>query len=126
MLNPRTNEPVKIVSWAATKQFKKIPIPHHFHDGYLDRMELWAFDEDTATAANKFTDSDTVLRLVDAKDLLRFRERDIHTLAQHQIIYKTNHMELMVKELTSMVAKIIEKRLWMGAMGKSNVVFKQT
>ncbi|CAI9259283.1 unnamed protein product [Lactuca saligna] len=88
VLDPRTNERMNIMMWHATKHLKEIPIPQHFHEGYLDHMEFWAFDEVTATTAIKFTDSDIVLHLVDAKDLLQFRERDIHTLNQHQIIYK--------------------------------------
>ncbi|CAI9276462.1 unnamed protein product [Lactuca saligna] len=81
VFDPRTNEPMKIVMWPRTKQLKEIPISQHFHEGYLDRMEFWAFDEVTATSAINFTDTDTILHLFGAKDLLRFRERDIHTLA---------------------------------------------
>lgn len=81
VLDPKTNEPMKIVMWPATKQLKEIPIPQHFHNRYLDRMELWGFDEVTATTTIKFTNSDIVLRLVDAKYMLWLKERDIHTLA---------------------------------------------
>ena len=76
-------------------------------------MEFWAFDEGIATAVIKFPDS--IIHLVDAKDLLWFRERDIHTLASHQIYYKSELMEVASMEFTSMVAKIIEKRILMGA-----------
>ena len=116
---------MKIVLWPATKKLKEIPIPLHFHEGYLDKMEFWAFDEATTTVVIKF--SDGVLHLVEAKDLLRFRERDIHTLARHQIFCKSKLMKPAANEFTGMVATIIKKRLWLGAMGKSDVMlFKKT
>lgn len=121
VLDPRTNEPMKIVLWPTTKQLKEIPIPLHFHEGYLDKMEFWVYDEATTTAVIKFKEG--VLRLSDIKDLLRFNGRDIHTWADHQIICKSEIMEAAAKEFTGMVAKIIDKRLWIGAMGKSDVMF---
>lgn len=122
VLNPQTNEPMKIVMWPPTKQMKEIHIPQHLHEGHMDTMEFWAFDEATATIAIK-----SVLLLEDAKDLLRFRERDIHTMGSHQIYSKTELLEPGAKEFTSMVVTIIEKRLWLGAMGKMDVkLFKKT
>ncbi|CAI9300219.1 unnamed protein product [Lactuca saligna] len=81
-----TNSSMKIILWPATKKQKENPIPQHFHEGYLDDMEFWAFDDETATAAIKFKNREHVLRLISAKELLHFRERDIRTLADHQII----------------------------------------
>ncbi|CAI9276287.1 unnamed protein product [Lactuca saligna] len=103
--------------WPATNQFKDIPIPQYLQEGYLDDMEFCAFDDETATAAIKFKNRDTVLRLVCAKDLLRFRERDIQTLAPHQIICRKDVMEVVAKEFTRMVASIINGKLWMGSKG---------
>ncbi|CAI9282773.1 unnamed protein product [Lactuca saligna] len=87
-------------------------------EGYLNDMEFWAFDDETATASIKFKNRDTVLRLVCAKDLLRFRERDIRTLARHQIICRKDVMKVATKEFTRMVTSIINGKLWMGSMGK--------
>ena len=84
-------------------------------------MEFWAYDDETATAAIKVKDREQVLRLISAKDLLRFRERDIRTLARHQIIYSKDVMEAAAKEFTVMVAIIINGRMWMGSMGRSDL-----
>ena len=56
-----------------------------------------------------------------SKNLLRFRERDIHTLENHQIICKSDILEAAAKEYTGVVAKIIANRLWMGAIERLNV-----
>ena len=79
-------------------------------------MEFWAYDDETATAAIKFKNREEVLRLISAKDLLRFRERDIHTLARHQIICRKEVMEVASKEFIGMVATISNEKLWMGIM----------
>ncbi|CAI9271281.1 unnamed protein product [Lactuca saligna] len=122
ILDRESGEPIKIIHWPATKQQKEIPIPQHFHEGYLDKMEFWAYDDETATAAIKFKDQEQVQRLISAKDLLRFRERrDIRTLARHQIICRKDVMEAAAKEFTAMVATIINGRLWMGLMGRSDL-----
>ncbi|CAI9302871.1 unnamed protein product [Lactuca saligna] len=105
----------------ATKKQKEIPIPQHFHEGYLDDMKFWAYDDETTTATIKFKNQEHVLRLISAKDLLRFRERDIRTLARHQIICRKDAMEAAAKEFTAMVATIIKGRLWMGSMGTSDM-----
>ena len=102
---------MKIIRWPATKQQKEIPIPQHFHEGYLDNIEFWAYDDETATAAIKFKDREQVLRLINAKYLLRFRERDIQTLARHQIICRKDTMEAAAKEFTAVVASIINGRM---------------
>nr|KAJ0226544.1 hypothetical protein LSAT_V11C100003850 [Lactuca sativa] len=120
-LDPETGKPMKIILWPATKKQKDIPIPQHFQEGYLDNMEFWAYDDETATAAIKFKDQERVLRLINAKDLLRFRERDIRTLARHQIICRKEIMEAASKEYTAMVATIINGSLWMGSMGRSDL-----
>ena len=56
--------------------------------------------------------------MISAKDLLRFRERDIQTLARHHIICRKDVMEVAAKEFTAMVATIINQRMWMGSMGR--------
>ncbi|CAI9264322.1 unnamed protein product [Lactuca saligna] len=98
-----------------------MPIPQHFREGYLDNMEFSAFDDETATAAIKFKDIEHVLRLISAKDHRRFRERDTRTLSHHQIICRKDVMEAAAKEFTGMVATIINGRLWMGSMGRSDL-----
>ena len=47
-------------------------------------------------------------------------------MAKHQIICKNKVMEAAAKEYTGMIAKIIDNRLWMGAMGRSDVRFLET
>ena len=120
VLDPRTNEPMKIVTWPPTKQMKEIPIIQHFHDGSLENMEYWVFDEATSTAVIKFPNG--VHRLVEAKDLLKFGERDIHTLSRHQIICKQELLEAAAKEFTGMIVEIISKKMWLGAMGRSDMM----
>ncbi|CAI9261929.1 unnamed protein product [Lactuca saligna] len=121
VLDPESGKPMKIILWPATKKQQEIPIPQHFHEGYLDNIEFWAYDDETATAAIKFKNREHILRLINAKDLLRFRERDIRTLASHQIICRKDVMEAAAKEFTAMVATIINGRLWMGSMGSSDL-----
>ena len=79
------------------------------------------YDEATATSVIKFKEG--VVRLSDTKDLMRFSKRDILTLASHQIIWKLEIIGPAAKEFTRMVAKIIDRRLWIRAMGKSDVMF---
>ncbi|CAI9300246.1 unnamed protein product [Lactuca saligna] len=121
VLDPETGEPMKIILCPATKKQKEIPNPQHFHEGYLDDMEFWAYDDETATAAIKFKNREHILRLISAKDLLRFRENDIRTLAHHQIICRKDVMEAAAKEYTAMVATIINGRMWMGSIGRSDL-----
>ena len=47
---------------------------------------------------------------------------DIHHLSLHQIIVVEEIFEQATKEYTSMVAEIINKRMWNGAMGKADVM----
>ncbi|CAI9298687.1 unnamed protein product [Lactuca saligna] len=84
----------------ATNQLKEIPIPQHFHDVYLDDMDFWAIDDETSTAAIKFKNREGIIRLVSVKDILRFTERDIHTLACHQIVWRREIIEASAKEFT--------------------------
>ncbi|CAI9304503.1 unnamed protein product [Lactuca saligna] len=118
VLDPESGEPMKIILWPATKQHKEIHIPQHFQEGYLDKMEFWAYDDETATTAIKFKDREKVMRLISAKDLLRFRERGIRTLSHHQIICRKDVMEAAAKEFTAMVATITNGRMWMRSMGR--------
>ncbi|CAH1428594.1 unnamed protein product [Lactuca virosa] len=99
---------------------KEIPILQHFRDGSLHDMEYWVFDEATATVVIKFPTG--VFRVIEAKDLLKFGEREIHTLAQHQIVVKNDILESAAKEFTSMIVEIINKKMWSGAMEGSDVL----
>lgn len=99
---------------------KQIPIVQNCHDRSLRNMQYWVYDEATATAVIKFPDG--VFGLVDKKDLLQFGELDIHTLAQLQIKFIDEILEVMAKEFTRMVAEIIEKKMWLEAMGRSDVL----
>ena len=86
----------------------------------MDNREFWAFDEATTTTLINFPHG--VHRLLDVKDLLRFREQDIQTLGYHQIVCKSALLEPAAKEFTIMVTTIIEKKMWLGTMGKSDMV----
>ena len=54
--------------WPPTKKMHQILIVQQFHDGSLDNMEFWVYDEAIATAVIKFPEG--VFHLVEAKDLL--------------------------------------------------------
>ena len=97
--------------WPPTKMMTQIPIVNHFCDGSLSNMKYWVFYEATASAVIKFPDG--VFRINDIKDLLQFGERDIDTLAQHQIICKHEILEAAAKEFTRMIKEIIEKIMWL-------------
>lgn len=120
VIDPKANKSMKTVMWPPTKQMKEIPIIQHFRDGSLQDMEYWVFDEATATAVIKFPTG--VFRVVTAKDLIQFGERDIHTLARHKIVVKNEILEVAAKEFTSMIVEIINKKMWLGAMGRSDVL----
>lgn len=120
MIDQNTNEPMKIVMWPPTKKMKEIHIVQQFRDGSLDNMEFQVFDEATATTVIKFP-IDTH-HIVTAKDHLKFGEQNIHNFSRHQIICKTELMEPADKEFTNMITTIIEKKMWLGAMGKSDVM----
>ncbi|CAI9264703.1 unnamed protein product [Lactuca saligna] len=115
-----TNKSFENVMWHPTKQMKKIPIIKNFCDGSLCNMQYWVYDDATTTAIIKFKDG--VFHLVDKKYLLQFGERDIHNLAAHQILCNQEIIKVAAKEFTSMIAKIIEKKMWLGAMGRSDVL----
>ncbi|CAI9296870.1 unnamed protein product [Lactuca saligna] len=55
-IDPKSGQPMKIILWPTTKQLKEIPIPQHFHEGYLDNMGFWVVDDESTTAAIKFKD----------------------------------------------------------------------
>lgn len=40
ILDPETDEPMKIMLWLATNQLKEIPIPQHLHEGCLDDIDF--------------------------------------------------------------------------------------
>ncbi|KAL7600832.1 hypothetical protein Lser_V15G23264 [Lactuca serriola] len=120
VLDPKTNKSFKIVMWPLTTQMTHIPIAKHFYDGSLDNMEFCVYDKATTTTVIKFPTD--IFRLVEARDLLQFGERDIHTLARHQIVVKTEILESAAKEFTGTVAKSISKKMWLGAMGRSDVL----
>lgn len=99
---------------------KQIPIIQNFRDRSLENMKYWVYDESTTSVVIKFPDG--VFRMVDKKDFLQFGERDIHTLAQHQILVADEILEVAAKEFMGMIAEIIEKKMWLGAMARSDVL----
>ena len=106
--------------WPATDQVKQIPILQNHLDGSLQPMLYWVFDETTASAVIKIENG--CIRLYDKKDLLQFGKQDIHQLNLHQIKVAEDIFEPELKEYMSMVADIINKKMWNGAIGKSDVL----
>ena len=83
-------------------------------------MEYWVFDESTAAVVIKLKHG--CIFLYDKRDLLQFGRRDIHELSIHQIKVAEDICEPTAKDYTSMVALIIEKEIWNGAMGRLDVL----
>ncbi|CAI9271207.1 unnamed protein product [Lactuca saligna] len=84
MFDSNTNKNLTNVVWCPTDQMKQIPIVKNFCDGSLRKMEYWVYDVATTSVVIKFPDG--VFHIVDKRDLLQFGERDIHTLAHHEIL----------------------------------------
>lgn len=120
VLDPKTNEPIKTVMWPPTNQVRRIPIVQNFRDGLIRSMLYWVYDETIASAIIKIPEC--VFRLYDKQDLLQFGKWDIHYLAQHQIQVAEDIFETTAKEYTSMIIVIIEKHMWLGSMGRSDVL----
>ena len=83
-------------------------------------MLYWVFDETTTSAVIKLKEG--CIRLYDRRDLFQFRRWDIHHLSLHQIRVAEEIFESAVKEYTTMVAEIINKQMWNGAMGQEDVM----
>ena len=120
VLDKETSEPIRPVMWPATAQVKHIPVPQNCPDGSLHSMLYWVYDETSDAAVIKLKED--CIRLYDKRDLLKFGERDIHQLASCQIVVADELFEPAAKEYTRMVATIIDKRIWNGAMGRSDVL----
>ena len=106
--------------WPATAQVKHIPVLQNYLDDSLASMLYWVYDESSDVAVIKLKED--CICLYDKRDLLQFGKRDIHHLAAHQIVVAEDIFVPTEKEYTSMVAAIIEKKMWNGAMGKSDVL----
>ena len=91
-----------------------------YPDGSLSSMEYWVFDETTASAVMKLKNG--CIRLYDRRDLFQFRKWDIHHLSTYQIKVPEDIFEQAAKEYTPMVAEIINKCMWNGAMGQADVM----
>ena len=107
------------VMWPSTAKAKSVPISKRLPDGTLDTIQFWVYDEATTTVVIRL--KSTQIRLVDPKDLLKFGERDIHTLSNFQIMTENSIFEEAAKVFTGMVATIIEKKLWAGALDRTDV-----
>ena len=106
--------------WPATNQVKQIPVLQSYPGGSLSSMEYWVFDETTTSVVIKLKNG--CIRLYDRRDLFQFRRWDIHHLSLHQIIVAKEIFEQAAKEYMSMVAEIINKRMWNGAIGQAYVM----
>ena len=120
VIYPKTGHPLQVVMWPATNQVKQIHVLQSYLDGSLSSMEYWVFDETTTSAVIKLKNG--CIRLQDRRDLFRFRKWDIHHLSTFQIVVSKELFKQAAKEYTSMVAKIINKHMWNGAMGQENVM----
>ena len=120
VLDKETSEPIRAVLWPATAQVKHILVPQNCPDGSLHSMLYWVYDETSDAVVFKLKED--CIRLYDKRDLLMFGERDIHHLARCQIVVFDELFEPAAKEYTRMVATIIDKMIWNGAMGRSNVL----
>ena len=83
-------------------------------------MECWVFDEITSAAVIKLKNG--CIRLYDRRDLLEFRTWDIRHLSNFQILVAEDAFEDAAKVYTTMVAEILNKRMWNGAMGQADVM----
>ena len=54
--------------------------------------------------------------------MLQLGERDIDTLDHRQILCHEEIFDAAAKEFTSMIVEIIEKKMWLGEMGRSDVL----
>ncbi|CAI9295619.1 unnamed protein product [Lactuca saligna] len=91
-------------------QAKRISLPNRLLDGTLDSMQLWVYDDATASVVIKLKKNQ--YRIVDPKDLLNFCERDIQTFSNFQIIVEGELFEATVKAFIGVVATIIGRKLW--------------
>ncbi|XP_076954749.1 protein FAR1-RELATED SEQUENCE 5-like [Bidens hawaiensis] len=97
------------VMWPPTDKVKSIPISKRFPEGALDEMKFWTYDGVTTTVIIRLNKRQ--YRLVDPKDLLKFREKDLKTLSRFQITAEPLY-EPAAKEYTGMVGVIIREGLW--------------
>ena len=107
------------VMWPPTNKENVIPIARPLADGSLRTIKFWVYDHNSLTAVIKL--SKNQIRVNTAKDLLMFREQDIKTLSQVQIIALEDIFEAAAKEYTAMVAFIIEKECWAGSLDGMDV-----
>ena len=105
--------------WPPTTNAKKIPITQHLPDGSLNDLLFWVYDEVTTTMVIKMKKDQ--IRLVDPRDLLKFGEHYIHTSSKHQLLVENEMFEAAGKDFTNMLATIIDKKLWAGALGDSDL-----
>ena len=119
-IDPKTGNPLQVVMWPATNQVKQFPMLQDYPDGSLSSMLYWVFDETTTSAVIKLKEGCN--RLYDRRDLFQFRRWDIHHLSHYQIRVAEEIFESAAKEYTSMVAEIINKQMWNGAMGLDDVM----
>nr|KAJ0215764.1 hypothetical protein LSAT_V11C300123010 [Lactuca sativa] len=108
VIDPCTNRTMVNVMWPPTKKTKKTPLFLPIPDGSLNDLQYWVYDEAITTVVIK-TEMDR-FRLVDPIGLLRLGQRAIHTLSTKQLMVENEMFEAVVKEFTSMIAKIIDQK----------------
>ncbi|CAI9294424.1 unnamed protein product [Lactuca saligna] len=116
--HPRTNKTMVNVMWPPTNKAKRIPITQCVPNGSLNDLLYWVYDEATSIVVIKMKKDQ--IHLVDSKALLKFGEHEIHTLFKHQLVEENEMFEAAAKDFTSMIATIIDKRLWAGALANSD------
>ena len=114
-----TNKTLVNVMWPPTTKAKKIPITQRLLDGLLNDLLFWVYDEATTTMVIKMKKDQ--IQLVDPRDLLKFVEHDIHMLSKHLLMVENEMFEAAAKDFTSMIATIINKKWWAGALDDSDM-----
>ena len=115
----KTGKKFKNVMWPPTDKEKIIPIPRPLPDGSLREAIFWVYDDVTTTAVVRLPK--THIRLVEPKDLLKFRLDFITRLSKMQIMCPNNPFEEAAKDYTSMIATILDNRIWAGALNGLDV-----
>ena len=110
----KTSKQFKNVMWPPIDKENIIPIAKPLPDGSLREAKFWVYDDVTTTAVIRLPK--TQIRLVEAKDLLKFGNKDIKRLSKMQIMCPNPLFEEAAKDYTSMIAVILDNKIWAGAL----------
>ncbi|MFS7944371.1 hypothetical protein Hanom_Chr06g00511341 [Helianthus anomalus] len=111
VLDPSTNQPLKIVMWPPTKQTKTIPLLKELPDNSLKDLKFWMYDHVTGQAVIVCDNEE--YRVADVKYLICFGENGIKLLGRIQIRSEPQY-EVCAKSFTGGIAQITLFKLWYG------------